>query len=140
VMFFGGTAAVGSGVMSAVKASDGASQVWVMEGAGALGQSFADQVFDWANVYTSGPNATDPYNLGGFSAYYGSVAHSSKHAFGAMLAGFNGMLTKTVAWSKGKYIPRDHGGCLVARAHKLDQIHPPHLTPKHRVDSIALAR
>jgi hypothetical protein len=128
VMFFGVTAAVGEPGMAAVKASDGGGQVWVNEGTGALSQSFTDQVFDWANVYTSGPNAGDPYNLGGFGNFYTTVGHQSKHAFGAMMAGFNGMLTKTTAWSKGKYIPRDNGACLVARADKLGAVIPANVT------------
>ena len=128
VMFFGVTDKLGATVMSAVKSSDGGNQVWVLEGSGALSESFDDQAFDWANVYTSGPNATDPYDLSGFSSYYANVSSSSKHAFGAMLAGFNGTLTKTTAWSKGKYIPRDHGACLVARAARLAQVIPANVT------------
>lgn len=128
VMFFGVTAALGSSVMASVKASDGSNEVWVMEGAGSLSQSFADQVFDWANIYTDGIHAADPYNLGGFSSFYTNVSQSSKHAFGAMMAGFNGTLTKSVGWSMGKYIPRDHGACIVARAARLAQIIPPNVT------------
>lgn len=128
VMFFGVTAKLGATAMAQVKASDGGGQVWVMEGAGALSQSFADQVFDWANIYTDGIHASDPYDLAGFSSFYHTVAQSPKHAFGAMLAGFNGTLTKSVGWSKGKYIPRDHGACLVARAGRLAQVIPANVT------------
>ena len=44
------------------------------------------------------------------------------------MAGFDGTLTKSVAWSKGKYIPKDSGGCLVARADRLVQILPANVT------------
>jgi hypothetical protein len=124
VMFFGVTAKLGATTMAQVKASDGANQVWVMEGAGALGQSFADQVFDWANVYTTGPSASDPYDLGAVRNFHKTVAGSPKHAFGGMLAGFNGMLTNSIGWSKGKYLPRGHGACLVERAAAIDQVIP----------------
>jgi hypothetical protein len=128
VMFFGVEAKVGAAAMAAVKASDGGGQVWVLEGQGALADSYADQVFDWANVYTSGPNATDPYNLGALASFHGAVAKSQKHAFGGMMAGFNGMLTHSVAWSQGKYIPRGHGACLVKRAAKIAQVIPANVT------------
>jgi hypothetical protein len=128
VMFFGVTDKLGATAMAQVKASAGANQVWVMEGAGALADSFADQVFDWANVYTIGPSASDPYNVGAVRAYHHAVAAGSKHAFGGMLAGFNGMLTNSVGWSKGKYIPRGHGACLVARAAAIDAVIPANIT------------
>ena len=128
VMFFGVTEKLGASAMAQVKATDGAGEVWVMEGAGALAQGFADQVFDWANVYSDGIHASDPYDLAGFAGFYAAVAQSPKHAFGAMLAGFNGTLTKSVGWSMGKYIPRDHGACLVARAARLAQVIPPNVT------------
>ena len=128
VMFFGVEAAIGGTAMAAVKASDGGGQVWVLEGSGALADSYADQVFDWANVYTSGPNATDPYNLGALSSFHAAVGKSQKHAFGGMMAGFNGMLTHSVGWSQGKYIPRDPGACLVQRANRIAEVIPANVT------------
>ena len=128
VMFFGVTAAIGTTAMAAVKASHGADQVWVEQGTGALGYAFSDQVFDWAHVYTDGVHASDPYDLAAVGDFLNGVKGSSKHAFGAVMPGFNGTLTNSVAWSLGKYIPRGHGACLIQRAAKVDAMIPANVT------------
>ena len=126
VMFFGVEAVVGAPGMAAVKAQ--VDQIWVEEGASTLSKSYVDQAFDWTHDYHDGPSAADPYNLAAVRDYYSAVAGSSKHAFGSMVAGFNGMLTKTVAWSMGKYLPRDNGECVVQWAHAIDQVIPANVT------------
>lgn len=128
VMFFGVDAALGDAAMAAVKSSNGGDQVWVEQGTGKLSQSWDDEGFDWTHPYHDGPSATDPYNLAAISSFYASVATSAKKAFGAMTPGFNGMLTKSVSWSKGKYLPRDSGACLVAWAGKTSAVIPPNVT------------
>jgi hypothetical protein len=128
VMFFGVEEAIGSAAMSAVKASTGANEVWVEEGAGTLARAWVDQSFDWTHDYHDGPSATDPYDLAGVRAYYAAVGSTPKHAFGSMVAGFDGMLTNNVAWSKGKYLPRGNGACVVEWAHAIDQVIPPNVT------------
>jgi hypothetical protein len=128
VMFFGVTAALGTSVMAAVKSGAGVDQIWVEQGTGALAYSFSDQVFDWAHVYTDGVHAADPYDLAGIASFLSGVSGSPKQAFGALMPGFNGTLTKSVAWSLGKYIPRGHGACLIERAAKLAAMIPPNVT------------
>lgn len=128
VMFFGVTAVIGATGMATAKAAAGADQIWVTEGASSLAQSFTDQAFDWAHVYTDGMHPDDPYNLAAYTAFYTAVTGSAKHAFGSLMPGFNGTLTDSVGWSMGKYIPRDHGACLIQRAAALDAVIPASVT------------
>ncbi len=128
LMFFGVDAAIGATAMAAVKSASGGDQVWVLEGSGSLGKAYADQAFDWTHDWHAGPSTTDPYNLAGVAAYYHAVAASPKRAFGSMVAGFDGMLTKSVAWSKGKYLPRGDGQCLVQNAQTIDGVIPANVT------------
>ena len=128
LMFFGVEAAVGGGAMAAVKAATGGNMVWVTEGAGSLANSWVDQCFDWTHDFHSGVNMADPYNLGSVSAFYAAVKSSSKRAFGSMVAGFDGTLTKTTAWSMGKYLPRGSGACVVQTAKTIDSVIPANVT------------
>jgi len=116
--------------MSAVKSQTGGKMVWVPEGASTLAESWADECFEWTNDYHDGDVAADPYNLGAIASFYASVAppSTSKKVFGAMVAGFNGTLTKTVAWSKGKYLPRGSGAAVVQIAQKIDSVITPNVT------------
>jgi len=127
VMFFGVTAVVGDAGMAQVKAATG-NAVWVTQGANALASSWVDQAFDWAHVWHDGVSATDPYNLGGVRGFYNAVKTSPKHVFGSMAGSFNGMLTKTVGWSKGKYLPTGDGECVVEWANTIDQVISPNVT------------
>jgi hypothetical protein len=128
VMFFGVEAAIGGTAMAAAKALTGGNMVWVTEGPSSLSNAWVDQCFDWTHDYHDGPSSTDPYNLSGVAGFYGSVSGSSKKAFGSMVAGFNGMLTNSVAWSKGKYLPRGDGACVVEWAKKIDAVIPRNVT------------
>ena len=128
LMFFGVDEALGDAAMAAVKSSNGSDQVWVQEGTGKLSQAWDDQAFDWTHPFHDGPSASDPYNLAAVSGFYSSIAASSKQAFGAMTPGFNGMLTKSVSWSMGKYLPRGEGACLVAWGNKINAVIPANVT------------
>jgi hypothetical protein len=128
LMFFGVDSAIGSTGMAAVKSAAGGNMVWVTQGSGSLSNSWVDQSFSWTNDFHTGDSTTDPYNLGAVSSYYSAVSGSSKSAFGSMVAGFNGTLTKNVSWSKGKYLPRGSGACVVEWAKKIDAVIPPNVT------------
>jgi hypothetical protein len=124
LMFFGVQAVVTSSEMAAVKAATGGNMVWVVEGTGSLSLSWVDAVFDWTHDFHDGVNTSDPYNLSAVGGFYAGVAGSGKQAFGSMVAGFNGTLTRSVGWSQGKYLPRGSGACLVAWAKKIDAVIP----------------
>ena len=128
LMFFGVDSALGGTAMAAVKSATGGNMVWVTQGAGTLASSWVDQCFDWTHDYHGGDSTTDPYDLGGVSGFLSSVSTSSKKAFGSMVAGFNGTLTKTVGWSEGKYLPRGSGACLVQWAKTIDSHIPANVT------------
>jgi hypothetical protein len=128
LMFFGVDAALGSATMASVKAATGGKMVWVVQGTGSLGDAWVDEVFDWTHDYKSGPSTTDPYNLAGVKSFYAAMSGSTKKAFGSMVAGFDGTLTKTVSWSKGKYLPRDSGACVVQWAKTIDAAIPSNVT------------
>ena len=125
LMFFGVDGALGSSTMASVKAATGGKMVWVVQGTGSLGDAWVDEVFDWTHDYHDGLHPTDPYNLTAVKSFYGTMKSASKKAFGSMVAGFDGTLTKNVAWSKGKYLPRDGGACLVEWAKTIDSVIPP---------------
>jgi hypothetical protein len=128
LMFFGVEAAIGTTAMAAVKSSNGGDQVWVVEGTGGLSKTWVDQVFDWAHPYHDGPSSSDPYDLAALGSFYSGVSGSSKHAFGALAPGFNGMLTKSVSWSQGKYLPRGDGACIVQQAGQISSVIPANVT------------
>ena len=128
LMFFGVDGALGGAAMAQAKAATGGDMVWVTQGASTLANAWVDQSFDWAHVYHDGIAAADPHNLAGVTSYYSAVASSPKKAFGSMSAGFNGTLTKSVAWSKGKALPRDEGACLVDWSRTIDKVIPANVT------------
>ncbi|HTR49813.1 MAG TPA: hypothetical protein VMJ10_03835 [Kofleriaceae bacterium] len=128
VMFFGVDSALGATAMTQIKAASAPDAVWVTEGASSLAQSYVDEAFDWTHADLSGPVADDPYNVGSVAAYYAAVGAQAKPAFGSIAAGFDGMLTKTVAWSEGKYLPRGDGACIVQWASKIDSVIPANVT------------
>jgi hypothetical protein len=127
-MFFGVDHALGADAMAAAKAGAGVDMVWVAQGTGSLSQTWVDQCFDWTHDFLNGVQQSDPYNLKSVTGFYADVAKSSKRAFGSMVAGFNGTLTKSVAWSKGKYLPRGSAACMVSWAHTIDGVIPPNVT------------
>jgi hypothetical protein len=127
LMFFGVMDTIGAPAMATAK-SHTAAAVWVVQGTGALGDAWVDQTFDWVHDWHTGPSATDPYNTAGVKAYYAAVRAQSKHAFGGISGGFDGMLTNTIAWSKGKYLPRGDGACLIENATQTDAVIPANVT------------
>jgi hypothetical protein len=128
LMFFGVDSALGGTAMAAVKAAAGGTMAWVTQGAGTLSETWVDQCFDWTHDYHDGDSTSDPYNLAGVKGFLTSVASSNKKVFGAMVAGFNGTLTKSVSWSEGKYLPRGNGACLVQGAKTIDESIPANVT------------
>ena len=128
LMFFGVDSALGEAAMAQVKAQAAPDSVWVTQGAGSLSRSYVDESFDWTHDYHDGPSAADPYDLAAVGAYYSAVGAQGKPAFGSMVAGFDGTLTKSVGWSEGKYLPRGDGACLVQWAAKIDAVIPPNVT------------
>ena len=129
LMFFGVLDKLGATAMAAVKAQVGAGQSWVLQGTGVLTYAWVDQAFDWAAPYHDGLHPSDPYNLGAVSGFYAKLAATpAKRGFGALAPGFNGMLTHSVGWSQGKYLPRGNGACLVQRAARTDAVIPPNVT------------
>jgi hypothetical protein len=128
LMFFGVDGALGSSAMAAAKTNAGGNMIWVVQGASSLSDSWVDQCFDWTHDYKNGPSSSDPYNLSAVKSFYSAVSASSKKAFGSMVAGFNGTLTKSVSWSKGKYLPRGSGACLVQWASTIGASIPANVT------------
>lgn len=114
--------------MAAVKTATGNNMVWVGQGPGSLSNAWCDQCFDWTRCFYNGVNQNDPYNLSSVAGYYTSISGSAKKAFGAMCSGFNGTLTKTIAWSMGKYLPQGNGACIVQRANKINTVITPNVT------------
>jgi hypothetical protein len=97
------------------KASIGTSMYWIGQGPGQLGNSWIDGVFDWVQPYLTGVNYSDPYHLSAKASFIGSVSGSAKGTVLSASCGFNGYETKTVGWSKGKYMPRDAGKCWLTQ-------------------------
>jgi hypothetical protein len=128
LMFFGVRSAIGETTMAAVKAYMGGNMVWVEEGTGYLGESWEDECFEWTDCFTSGVNASDPFNLSAVTSDFTTIKNSGKKAFGAMCGHFDGTLTKTVSWSLGKYLPSSNGLCLVERAASINSAIPSNMT------------
>ncbi len=128
LMFFGVDTALGSTTMASVKAATGGKMVWVVQGTGSLGLAWVDEVFYWTHDYKNGPSATDPYNLTGVKSFYSTMSTSQKKAFGSMVAGFDGTLTRSVSWSMGKYLPRGSGACVIEWAKTIDTVIPANVT------------
>ncbi|HSU55472.1 MAG TPA: hypothetical protein VLT36_15560 [Candidatus Dormibacteraeota bacterium] len=128
LLFFGVRSALGSSAMDDLKIEAGGNMVWVEQGTGYLGESWEDQCFEWTEQFNSGVNPTDPFNLTGVTRDYASIRSSGKKAFGAMCGNFNGMLTKSVSWSMGKYLPSSNGLCVVQRAATINSQIPANMT------------
>ncbi|HEY1958310.1 MAG TPA: hypothetical protein VGH28_21990 [Polyangiaceae bacterium] len=128
LMFFGVTDALGSSAMQTAKTNTGGNMVWVVQGTGSLSNAWDDQAFDWTHDWQNGPSQTDPYNLAGVKSFYSAMAKQTKKAFGSLAAGFNGTLTKSVSWSKGKYLPRGSGACIVQWSKAIDGVIPANVT------------
>lgn len=126
VMFIGVDDRVGQSAMYSAKANAGANQIWVNQGVD-VSKTWVDQVYDWTHNFNGGIPAgdTDRYNLNDLAGYYAAVKWSGKEGFGSMEAGFNGMLTRSVSWSQGRYLPRDSGACQMETAKKTDAVIPP---------------
>lgn len=117
---------VGGVDYAAAKASMGSNTgYWIMQGPGQLGNAWADGVFDWVQPYATstgtfptgtGAFSADPYNATAANSFLTTVHSSAKGCVPAVAPGFNGMLTASTAWSKGKYMPRDSGKCWLAQA------------------------
>jgi len=116
LMFFGVRNAIGQANMNTVKSDTGGNMVWVEQGTGYLGETWEDECFLWTDEYDHGVNYSDPFNLSSVTNKYVTIKNSGKKAFGAMCSQFDGTLTKTTNWSKGKYLPCSNGLCLVERA------------------------
>jgi hypothetical protein len=116
--FFGVASVLGDTAMAAVKAATtGSSGYWMSQGASLISKSYIDGCYDWAHPYASGVSGPDPYNLAAMDAFASAItAASSKKCFLSAYPGFNGYLTKSVAWSKGKDNPRNNGACMVTTA------------------------
>lgn len=107
VVYFFGTV---TGVDYATSKASIQPTFWIFEGPGAAANAYVDGTFGWPNPYTGGVNTSDPYNLAANNSYLSQVS-GGKPAVPHVSPGFNGTLTKNVAWSLGKYLPRDSGNC-----------------------------
>jgi hypothetical protein len=116
LMFFGVRSVVGATGMATIKSDLGGNMVWVEQGTSYLGESWEDESFQWTDDFTSGVNASDPFNLSAVTSQFNTLRTSGKKSFGAMCSQFNGTLTKSVGWSMGKYLPSSNGVCEVQRA------------------------
>jgi hypothetical protein len=128
LMFFGARSAIGQSNMSTLKTSLGGNMVWVEQGTGYLSEPWEDECFEWTDEFDTGVNSSDPFNLSAVVHDYPTIASSGKKAFGAMCGRFNGTLTKSVAWSEGKYLPSSNGLCMVQRAGVINFEIPPNMT------------
>jgi hypothetical protein len=116
LQFFGIADVLGDSAMSAVKAGT-ATAFWQFFQSSLITKSYCDGCFDWTHNFLTGVNMSDPYNLTAVDAYYTAInAHPTKPCFGSVCPGFNGYLTRSVGWSKGKMLPRASGACWIARA------------------------
>jgi hypothetical protein len=116
--FFGVASVLGDTAMAAVKAATtGSSGYWMSQGSSLISKSYIDGCYDWAHPYASGVSGPDPYNLAAMDSFASDItAASSKKCFLSAYPGFNGYLTKSVSWSKGKDNPRNNGACMVTTA------------------------
>lgn len=128
LMFFGVRSAIGESNMAYAKAATGGNMVWVEQGTGYVGESWEDETFQWTDNFDNGVSSTDPFNLITITNNMNAVRGTTKAAFGAMCAHFNGTLTKSVSWSLGKYLPASNGLCEVQRAAALNSIMPTNIT------------
>jgi hypothetical protein len=115
VVYFWGPGVSGVDYATA-KAAISTPMYWAFQGPTVLGDAWVDAVYDWAHPYSTGVPSGDPYDKAAAESFLSSVSGSSKGAIPCISPGFNGYLTKSVAWSAGKYMPRDSGKCWVSQA------------------------
>lgn len=128
LMFFGVRSVLGASAMTDLKAETGGNMVWVEQGTSYLSESWENECFEWTDNFTTGVNASDPFNLVAVTNQYPTIKNSAKKAFGAMCSQFNGTLTKSVSWSEGKYLPGSNGLCMVERAAAINIAIPRNVT------------
>jgi len=115
--------------MANIKAATATNTLWVDEHTGHITEPWLDMTFQWTDEYDAGVNASDPFYLSAVTNEFATIkAHPGIQAFGAMCAHFNGTLTKTVAWSEGKYLPGSNGLCEVERAAEINTVIPTNMT------------
>ena len=106
--------------------------VWVDEDVGHITESWVNMTYQWTENYNQGTTnsySTDPFNLSAVTNEYPTIkANSTKQAFGAMCAHFDGTLTKELSWSLGKWLPSSNGLCEVERAAEINSVIPTNMT------------
>lgn len=128
LMFFDVRNVIGQSNMNALKAVTGGRMVWVEQGTSYLSEAWENECFEWTDSFDNGVNPNDPFNLTGVTNNYPTIRNSGKKAFGGMCSHFNGTLTKSVAWSMGKYLPSSNGLCEVERAAVINTTIPTNMT------------
>lgn len=127
VVFFFGTV---SGVdYATAKASVSRTMFWCFEGPN-MTPTYVDGTFGWPNPWHDDPanHPGDPYNLAADNSYLTQVSGSgNKPCMPHISPGFNGTLTKSVAWSQGKYMARDYGKCWLTKCANLNSRIPPNM-------------
>jgi hypothetical protein len=121
LQFFGVANAIGDTAMANVKAATtGSSAFWQLQ-VSKISKSYVDGIFDWTHNWHNGVDSGDPYNINGLDSYFTNItSQPSKPCFAAPCAGFNGYLTDSVGWSKGKYLPRGDGECWISYCQEID--------------------
>ncbi len=111
LMFFDVPDVPGINMTSAKSSTSATNAYWINQGSGALGFGYNDAAYSWAVPWRDGPAAHtgDPYNKAYFNTFSSGVG-TNPHML-SVYPGFNGTLTKSEAWSYGKYFPRDEGNC-----------------------------
>lgn len=115
VLYFWGPG-IGGVDYAAAFATAGITPYALFQGPSPLGNAWVNGVYDWVQPYLSGVNVSDPYNNAAKTSFLNSVHSSGKGSLPAISPGFNGYLTLTTAWSKGKYLQRDFVKCWLDQA------------------------
>lgn len=106
--------------------------IWVDEYDGHITEPWVNMTFQWTDNYdqaTTNGYSTNPFNLSAVTNEYPTIeASPEKQAFGAMCAHFDGTLTKSAAWSLGKYLSSGDGLCEVERAAEINSVIPTNMT------------
>lgn len=119
--------------MDTVKAATSSNTLWVDENTTHISEPWVDMTYQWTDDYdqatTNELAGSTPYNLSTVTNDFPTIkSYSGKQAFGAMCAHFNGTLTKSAAWSLGKYLPSGNGLCEYYRAQEINQVIPTNMT------------
>lgn len=125
VFFFGMVSGVD---YATAKASVPRTMFWAFEGPAPAANAYCDGTFGWPNPWLDNPanHPSDPYNLAADNSYLTQVSGSGKKpCMPYVTPGFNGTLTKSVAWSQGKYMARDSGKCWLTKFSNLNSQIPP---------------